>query len=172
LSLARQAGAGGRLAAVHSSPADLITIRSMRYPSAWTAPTPGVNYVLPGSSGTATTVTGLSAGGRYGVWIGGSFRGRVEIDVDGVSAGSMRNQLSHGGSYAELGSLALRPGRHTITLRYSRGFLHPGNAGDVFPLGPIVLSRETADRPVFYTPVANARSLCGQRLDWIEAVSG
>jgi hypothetical protein len=171
LSLARQAGSGGRLAAVQSSPADLITIRSMRYPSSWTAPTPGVNYVLPGSSGTATTVTNLASGGRYGVWIGGSFRGRVEIDVDGVSAGSTRDQLSHGGSYAQLGTLALQPGRHTITLRYDRGFFHPGNAGDVFPLGPIVLSRETADRPVFYTPVADARSLCGQRLDWIEAVS-
>jgi len=172
LSLARQAGAGGRLAAVHSSPADLITIRSMRHPSSWTPATPGVNYVLPNSSGTATTVTTLSDGGRYGVWIGGSFRGRVEIDVDGVSAGSTRNQLSHGGSYAELGSLSLRPGRHTITLRYGRGFFHPGNAGDVFPLGPIVLSRETADRPVFYVRPSQARSLCGQRLDWIEAVSG
>jgi hypothetical protein len=172
LSLAHQAGAGGRLAAVQSSPADLITIRSMRYPSSWTAPTRGVNYVLPNSSGTATTVTTLFTDGRYGVWIGGSFRGRVEIDVDGVSAGSTRNQLSHGGSYAELGSLALRPGRHTVTLRYSRGFFHPGNAGDVFPLGPIVLSRETADRPVFYVQPSQARSLCGQRLDWIEAVSG
>jgi hypothetical protein len=170
MSLAKQAGSGGRLAAVHSTPADLITIRSMRHPSSWTAPALGVNYVLPNSTGTATTVTTLPAGGRYGVWIGGSFRGRVEIDVDGVPAGSTRDQLSHGGSYAELGALALRPGRHTITLRYDRGFFHPGNAGDVFPLGPIVLSRETADRPVFYTPVANAHDLCGERLDWIEAV--
>src|SRR5919204_654429 len=99
LALAAQAGSGGRLAAVRSSPADLITLRSMRYPRSWDAPTPGVNYVLPNSSGTATTATTL------------------------------------------------------------------------FPGGPIVLSRETADRPFFYVPASDARSLCGQRLDWVEAVS-
>jgi hypothetical protein len=171
LSLASRAGANGRLAAVRSSPATLITLRSMRHPAAWDAGTNGANYVLPGSSGTATTVTKLNGGGRYGIWIGGSFRGRVEIDVDGRPAGSMRNKLSHGGSYAQLGTLALGPGRHLVTLHYARGFLHPGNAGDIFPLGPVVLSRETADRPVFYVPPSRARSLCGQRLDWIEAVS-
>jgi hypothetical protein len=171
LALAKDVPAGGRLAAVRSSPATLVTVRSMQHPGSWDAPTPGVNYVLPGSSGTATTETTLAAGGRYGVWVGGSFRGRVEVDVDGVSAGSMRNRLSHGGSYSDLGSLSLKPGRHQITLHYDRGFFHPGNAGDVFPFGPIVLSRETADRPVFYVPPSRASSLCGQRLDWIEAVS-
>src|SRR5919201_2719523 len=65
LSLAAQAGAGGRLAAVRSSAATLITLRSMQHPRSWDAPTPGVNYVLPNSSGTATTATTLFAGGRY-----------------------------------------------------------------------------------------------------------
>src|SRR4051794_24216320 len=69
LGLARQAGAGGRLAAVRSSPATLITLRSMRHPHGWDG-APGVNYVLPRSSGSATAVTTLDAGGRYGVWIG------------------------------------------------------------------------------------------------------
>jgi hypothetical protein len=171
LSLAAQAGSSGRLAAVRSTPATLITLRSMQHPRSWDAPTPGVNYLLPTSSGTATAAATLYAGGRYGVWIGGSFRGRVEIDVDGHPAGSTRDQLSHGGSYAELGSVNLGPGRHRITLRYDRGFFHPGNAGDVFPLGPIVLGRESSDRPVFYVPTSDARTLCGQRLDWIETVS-
>ncbi len=170
LALAKDAGSSGRLAAVRSLPATLVTLRSMRHSASWDAPTPGVNYLLPDSSGSATTQTVLDSGGQYGVWIGGSFRGRVEIDVDGVSAGSMRDRLSHGGSYSQLGSLQLGPGRHRITLRYGRGFFHPGNAGDSFPLGPIVLSRETANRPVFYVPPSRAQSLCGQRLDWIEAV--
>src|SRR5436190_2683675 len=107
LALARQAGAGGRLAAVRSSPATLITLRSMRHPRGWDG-TPSVNYVLPGSSGSATTVTTLDAGGRYGVWIGGLFRGRVEIDVDGVSEGSLLSRLSHGGASWALGYLRHR----------------------------------------------------------------
>jgi hypothetical protein len=172
LALARRAADnGGRLATVRSSPAALITLRSMRHPAGWEPPTEGVNYVLPDSSGTAVSVTNLDSPGRYGVWIGGSFRGKVEIAVDGRSAGSMRNRLSHGGSYAELGSLTLGAGRHVVTLHYQRGFFHPGNAGSPFPLSPIFLSRETADRPVFYIAPDQARTLCGQRLDWIEAVS-
>lgn len=167
LSLAKSVPAGGRLAAVRSTPASLLTLASMRHPVSWDS---GANYLLPDSSGTATGQVALADGGSYGVWIGGSFRGRVEVEVDGVPAGSMRNRLSHGGSYAELGSLRLTPGRHRVTLRYQRGFFHPGNTGEIFPLGPIVLSRETTNRPVFYLPPSQARSLCGQRLDWIEAL--
>jgi hypothetical protein len=170
LALAQRAGSGGRLAAVSSTPATLITLRSMSHPTAWNPVTPNVNYMLPDSSGSAGTVTTLASGGRYGVWIGGSFRGRVEIDVDGRSAASMRDRLSHGASYAELGSLALSAGRHRISLLYQRGSLHPGSAGDPFPLGPIVLSSEATGRPVFYVPATQARTLCGRRLDWIEAV--
>jgi hypothetical protein len=169
--LASQAGSSGRLAAVTSSPADLITLKSMVHPRSWDPPGPGVNYVLPDSSGTATTTTTLDRGGRYSVWIGGSFRGQVEISVDGRSAGKMRNKLSHGGQYAELGELTLSPGRHEVTLHYDKGSLHPGSTGDVFPLGPIVLSSETDARQPFFVQPDQARTLCGRRLDWIEAVS-
>jgi hypothetical protein len=168
LSLARSAPAGGRLAAVQSTPATLLTLAGMQHPSSWDAP--GANYVLPDSSGSATGQVVLAGGGSYGVWVGGSFRGRVQVEVDGVSAGSMRNRLSHGGSYAQLGTLHLAPGRHRVTLNYQRGFFHPGNDGEIFPLGPLVLSREQTNRPVFYLPPSQARSLCGQRLDWVEAV--
>jgi hypothetical protein len=171
LALAQDAGTGGRLAAVASTPADLITLKRTVHPRSWDPPTLGVNYLLPDSSGTATTSTTLDRGGRYGVWIGGSFRGQVKISMDGRPAGSMRNKLSHGGQYAELGKLTLSPGRHRVTLHYDRGSLHPGSTGDLFPLGPIVLSSETNERQPFFMQPDQARTLCGRRLDWIEAVS-
>jgi hypothetical protein len=34
-----------------------------------------------------------------------------------------------------------------------------------------VVSRTTSDPPVITVKPANARSLCGKRLDWIEAVA-
>jgi hypothetical protein len=41
-----------------------------------------------------------------------------------------------------------------------------------FGLGPLILSRFTADRPITYVRPGAARSLCGKSLDWIEVVTG
>ena len=56
-------------------------------------------------------------------------------------------------------------------LRYDTGGLRPGSGGQPFGLGPLVLSMATADLPVTYVRPTDARSLCGKRLDWIEAAS-
>ncbi|HLM26417.1 MAG TPA: hypothetical protein VK304_05560, partial [Thermoleophilaceae bacterium] len=57
-----------------------------------------------------------------------------------------------------------------VVLRYHGADLHPGSAGEAASAGPLVLGRETANRPVSFVPPSRARSLCGQRLDWVEAV--
>jgi hypothetical protein len=38
-------------------------------------------------------------------------------------------------------------------------------------MGPVVFSRTTADLPVTYVSPSAARTLCGKRLDWVEALS-
>jgi hypothetical protein len=49
--------------------------------------------------------------------------------------------------------------------------LHPGSAARLaFPAGPLVLSTTTAELPVRHLKLSAARSLCGRRLDWLEAV--
>jgi hypothetical protein len=53
---------------------------------------------------------------------------------------------------------------------YGKADLHPGSDGAPFPLGPVVLSRSTADRPLVYVRPRDARELCGKRLDWIELI--
>jgi hypothetical protein len=40
----------------------------------------------------------------------------------------------------------------------------------VFPIGPIVLGKAGARDTIRYVPLAKARTLCGGRYDWIEAV--
>jgi hypothetical protein len=58
---------------------------------------------------------------------------------------------------------------HRVTLRYGDADLHPGSGDPPFYLGPLVLA--TDEEPtVRYLPAAKARSLCGMRLDWIEAL--
>jgi hypothetical protein len=37
-------------------------------------------------------------------------------------------------------------------------------------VGPFAISTATADLPVAYVPASEAESLCGERLDWIEAL--
>ena len=51
--------------------------------------------------------------------------------------------------------------------------VRPGSGGiPPFGVGPIVLSPETEDAPVTYVAPANAATLCGKSLDWVEALRG
>jgi hypothetical protein len=113
----------------------------------------------------------VPASGTYGFWLRGSFRDRLELDVDGRFVEGHRNQLNTSGQYTLLGSVPLARGTHRITLRYGGPDLHPGSGGAQFPIGPLILSTTTADRPVTYVSPRAARSLCGKNLDWVEAVA-
>ena len=113
----------------------------------------------------------MQAKGRYGFWLAGSFRRHVDLFVDNRKQASAQDRLMHPGVDTPLGQALLSAGLHGIVLRYSAASLSPGSAGPPFPLGPLVLARFTANRPVTYVQPANARSLCGKSLDWIEAVA-
>ena len=58
-----------------------------------------------------------------------------------------------------------------LTFRYDGPDVHPGSAGaGYFGLGPVVVGPPGPALPVTYVKPANARSLCGKSLDWVEAV--
>ena len=61
---------------------------------------------------------------------------------------------------------------HRIELRYGGSELRPGSGGEPFAMGPLTLSTTSADLPIRYVDPAQAHSLCGRKLDWIEAVQG
>ena len=110
---------------------------------------------------------------RLEAWLGGSTRAHTTLSVDGHVVGGARQQLNWPGGYIPLGSVTLAPGTHRVVLRYDDGGLQPGNVGqeiNPFAFGPLVFARQTAQRPVTTVPSAAARRLCGQRLDWIEAL--
>ena len=109
--------------------------------------------------------------GAYDVWVGGSFLGRVAAAVDGRRVGVARHQLEWTGQYVDLGSVRLRTGDHRLTLSLTSGGWRPGSRGVApFPLGPVAVAPDTRVRLVSVSP-SNAASLCGQRLDWVEAVA-
>jgi hypothetical protein len=125
----------------------------------------------PPVSGERTALVTLPQGGVYTAWIGGDWFGKASISVDGKPVGSMREELDWPGNFTDLGSIPLSAGRHLVAISYKTGGLHPGSGGTPYAFGPVFLTRQNARDPVQIVPVSAARSLCGKRLDWVEALS-
>jgi hypothetical protein len=168
--LARIAGRNGRLAYVRRPHPVVIDLTGTAHPPNWVAAPEQPGGISPLGSGAVDVMVTAPNAGRYGIWIQGSFRRELDLSVDGRRVTSERNELSHGSQFVPLGSVELTAATHEVRLSYGGEDLRPGSDGPPMPLGPLVLSTATADRPVEYLPSTNAGSLCGQRLDWIEAL--
>jgi hypothetical protein len=156
--VAEQAGSSGQVAAVLRSPATVLSLSE-------------TGVVFPQDSFEFRGTAELPAAGRYGVWVGGEFRGRVALEVGGRRLGDERHRLKPG-QFTLIRELDLPAGPQDVALAYGGPDSRPGSSGRAwFGLGPIALSRSTAERPVTYVSAANARSLCGKSLDWVEAIS-
>ncbi len=164
------AARGGRLATVIRPALTVASLASAVLPAGWqpASDVPGAVYVS--RPGVAERGVIVSVSGHYGFWLGGSFRGRLELWVDGSRLATADDQLNHPGVDTPLGSALLSPGVHDVQVRYSASDLSPGTGGPPLALGPLVVSRFTAELPVSYVQPADARSLCGKSLDWLEAV--
>ncbi len=164
----------GELAVVERPPAVVIEPNgSVGLPSAFGAygESPDVLYLMSPYSFTSSFASPV--GGRYGVWVGGSFKSAVGIDVDGRRVGGARDSLNWPDTVTYIGSVRLTPGRHTLRFRYSGPGLRPGSGGTPpFGIGPIVLSPATENSAITYVRPSAARSLCGKSLDWVEALRG
>jgi hypothetical protein len=129
-----------------------------------------IPVVTPSLSGTASAQLTAPEAGRYTAWLGGDWFGRSSVTVDGREVGAKRAELNWPGRYTDLGSAQLGAGSHTAAVTYDTSGWHPGSGGPPFSFGPLTLSREDAREPVQTFSPADARALCGRRLDWIEAV--
>jgi hypothetical protein len=149
----------------------LLPMEGLNLPAEWELSENG-QAATPNSGGTATGSFGLARGGRFEIWLGGSSRGEIAIEIDGRAVASSGPEVDHPDEYRRLGIAGLRSGRHRLTIEYRKqGVLAPGRGGEQFAIGPVVLSSGTAadSRVVFLRPDA-AQSLCGRRLDWVEAL--
>lgn len=110
--------------------------------------------------------------GAYVAWLKGSIRGLVELFVDGQAAASQRHVLNNDGGFVRLGEVRLARGPHEVELRFGGADLHPGSGGFPRPpTGPLLFARAGREvGEIVSVPIDEARSLCGQRWDWIEAV--
>ena len=138
--------------------------------SDWRADPAVHGAVIPvGSARQAAELT-VRAPTLYDVYVRGSFRGRLRLDVDGRRIASARHRLSHTGQYEPLGTVRLAAGRHDVEVDYSTGGLHPGSGGPAPSLGPLYFAPRSAQE-VERLPPARADALCDKSLDWVEAVT-
>ena len=114
----RAAAANGVLAAVPRPQAVVVETDGQAGPptsfGAYGEPSGALYLSKPFASGA---VVGIPRRGRYGVWVAGSFKGVVQVDVDGRRVGTARDQLNWPGTLSPLGSIRLTPGRHTLRFR-------------------------------------------------------
>jgi hypothetical protein len=110
--------------------------------------------------------------GRYEIWLGGSVRPQVDLSVDGREVGQVRHQLNNAGEFVLLGKSRLDAGDHELVIRFGGSDLHPGSGGAPSPVGPLELSAaDPASDRLTRVPADRASSICGRRLDWIEALA-
>jgi hypothetical protein len=168
--LAREAGPGGELVAAARKRIETIRPGATAHPAAWEwAGYP--RSLLPTTPGTLKALPRITRPGDYDVWLGGSVRPEVTLEVDGRPVGEVRRQLNNQGEYVQLGSARLAPGDHKLTIDFHGADLHPGSGGAPGPVGPLVLSRQDpANTRVARFEPGEAARLCGKRWDWIEAV--
>jgi hypothetical protein len=142
--LAELAGPGGTIAAVPRGPnAVSPLLRRVRVPRA----------------------------GSYDVYALGGVRNRVTALIDGDEVGSVAMQLNPARQFVHFGRARLSAGGHRVQLLEGGPSLAPGTGGPPPPLGPLVLSPADAASPrIVQVPAARAEQLCGQRLDWLEAL--
>jgi hypothetical protein len=164
--LAGGARPGQRLvAAARPEPVMLSPRAAPDRPAGWVdGDKPGI--VVPTSPGEVSGAR-TTRGGRFRVWIAGSFGRPTAGYVDGRRIGAA-DQINGPGQWLEVGTVRLPAGRHELRLRRPGRSLGPGD-GVRGQLGPLVLEPIEASRLVSVAPSEAAR-LCRRQWDWIEVV--
>jgi hypothetical protein len=113
--------------------------------------------------------------GTWDLWLQGQFMPAVEVNVDGRPPASIDGQLNGVASDPDTTAplrVRLTAGLHRLMIaRGSSNLLAPGSSGSAI-LDSIFLTPLGAggQATLQVTPTARWRSLCGQRLEWIEVV--
>jgi hypothetical protein len=86
------------------------------------------------------TTISVAKDGRYELWVGGSVRGELAAYVDGRPAGRIRHHLNNAGQYSSLGQVELAAGVHTLTIRHRLSRVRPGEGGEAWTTGPLLVT--------------------------------
>jgi len=143
------------------------------WPGSWTQD-PASHSLTPTTPGTAVGHMSIPSSQRYELFLSGSFARGFDVGVDGREVGRVKNQPTLFGGYAPIGDLYLSAGVHKFTFTYPHVDLTPGsgwNQGTTLS-GILLEPLQSPPSELITVRPAQARSLCGRPLDWIELVTG
>jgi hypothetical protein len=166
--MARRLRDGETLQAVRHQPVVLLDTAAVPRSLGWPSHPGTPATVFTDTPGEAIT-TEPFAGGRYRLWIRGSFGRTVTGFVDGVPVASARGVESPG-EWHPAGEADVTRGTHELMLQRGGGTLRPG---DLFngALGPLAFEPATEPRVVAVGARNAKERLCGRDWDWIERVA-
>ncbi len=122
------------------------------------------------TSGTVTGTLQVPQAGRYQVWLGGSHSRKVSVSVGGHVVGALNHQIGTAGQSLQVGSVQLGAGPVRVTITRPPATHTPGDLLGGDSIGPLVLVRDPGPLAVHEVAPAQAGSLCGRALQWVEVV--
>ena len=167
--MARRLGEDETLRAVARPPVVLVDTAALPRSIGWPSHPVTPATVITQTPGEAIT-TERFEGGRYRVWIRGSFGRTVTASVDGEVVGSARG-VETPGEWHPAGELSVSRGAHELMIQRGGGTLRPGDSfkGE---LGPLAFEPVAAPHVVEVERHDARRRLCGREWDWVERVAG
>jgi hypothetical protein len=144
----------------------------VQWPGAWFHDD-GAHSLTANTPGTAVAHIILPDAEVYRLWLGGIFTRGFHISVDGSHVGDVSNEIVDIDGYVPVARLQLPRGVHTVKITYPSAGIGPG-AGDnnYTSLNDIAFAplQHQATRMLRVDP-AQAKSLCGRPLDWIDVMA-
>ena len=159
---------GSELAVAPPPEAVVASLARDALPAGWRTDKRFPGAAVPSRSGSVAATVDLPHGGRWQVWIGGGVPGEVTLAADGRRLRTMNHRLNRVGDYEPAATTELAAGRHRLTVHYEERLV--SGRSDNQTLGPLALTPVGPPAKPVYLAARDADSLCGRRLDWVEAV--
>jgi hypothetical protein len=160
---------GARLLAAPARRPVVVSFSGSRLPAGWVEAASLPGAAVPEAGGIVRAAVTLRRDDTYEIALGGTVAGRVQVLVDGRLVASSRHRINNGPSYEPLAELRLSAGRHRLELHFDDGLLL-GKAGRHFKVGPLAIVPRGGYPATKTLRARDYRSLCGQLLDWVEAI--
>jgi len=157
-----------RLATARARDTIVLELPAGRLPRGWDADRRVPGAATASQSGTVEIPFELPHGGRWQMWVGGAVFGRLALTIDGRQVATMRHRLNRANEYEPVARLTMAPGRHRLVFHYDERLL--AGANDRYLMGPVALTPVGPPAKPAFVTARNIESLCGERLDWVEAV--
>jgi len=167
--LVRGAPTGSQLAvSLRPETAQFSTLQANDRSLGWGLEPGDPDTLVTTTPGHASGVVSVS-GGRYTVWVLGSFPATLKVQVDGSTVGSVSGEQS-ADQWLPAATVQLAPGLHVLRVVRPAGRRHfaPG-AGATGTLGDVAVQRD-APATLVTVPTSRWRTLCGRTVDWVELV--